>query len=84
MEGFGGEWDFCDSIVLVLVILKKFVIYWSAEPRRLGIGTVERWSSFGERRIILKALISKLVDFLCSRKGGQEISEQKMLSLLVT
>lgn len=50
MEGFGGEWDFCDSIVLVLVILKKFVIYWSAEPRRLGIGTVERWSSFGGKK----------------------------------
>ena len=54
---------FCDSIMLVLVILKKFVIYWSAEPRRLGIGTVERWSSFGERRIILKALILEACGF---------------------
>ncbi len=50
-----------------------------SEPGRLEHKQGRVWVSFGERRIMLKNLILKLVSYLLSRKVGQKPDGQKII-----
>lgn len=72
---------FLHFIMAVFVILERFAIYWGVEPGRLDICNVGCGVVLEKEGCMLKIkhLFSKLVEFLTSRKVGQEIHEQQKI-----